>query len=71
MLSFIKLLFKRTQYPPEIEQAISLIKAVDRGGVPLNPAKVNAIARNLGLEVSNKASVEDTIRRIRQCLTRI
>lgn len=71
MLSFIKLLFKRTQYPPEIEQAISLIKAVDRGGVPLNPAKVNAIARNLGLEVSNKASVEDTIRRIRLCLTRI
>lgn len=71
MLSFIKLLFKRTQYPPEIEQAISLIKAVDRGGVPLNPAKVNAIARNLGLEVSNKAVVEDTIRRIRQCLTRI
>jgi hypothetical protein len=38
--------------------------------VPLNPAKVNQIARNLGLEVSRKAPVEETITRIRKALER-
>lgn len=32
---------------------------------------VEAIARDLGLEVSRKASVEDTIARIRLALTRV
>jgi hypothetical protein len=54
----------------EITQARRLIAAVDRGGVPLNPAKVNEIARNLGLEVSRKAPVEETIARIRKALER-
>ena len=54
----------------EITQAKQLIAAVDRGGIPLNPAKVNAIARNLGLEVSRKAPVEETIVRIRQAVER-
>lgn len=54
----------------EITQAKQLIAAVDRGGIPLNPAKVNAIARNLGLEVSRKAPVEETIARIRQAVDR-
>ena len=54
----------------EITQAKQLIAAVDRGGIPLNPAKVNAIARNLGLEVSRKAPVEETIARIRQAIER-
>ena len=51
-------------------QARQLIAAVDRGGIPLNPAKVNAIARNLGLEVSRKAAVEETVERIRQAVAR-
>jgi hypothetical protein len=46
-----------------------LIAAVDAGGVPLNPARVNDIARQLGLEVSRKAAVEDTLARIRVALT--
>ena len=57
--------------PPEIAQARSLIQAIDRGGIPLNPARVNAIARNLGLEVSRRAPVEQTIERIRACLRRV
>lgn len=56
--------------PADIEQARSLIRAIDAGGVPLNPVRVNVIARNLGLEVSKKAAVEDTIRRIRAALER-
>lgn len=54
----------------DLEQARGLIAAVDRGGIPLNPAKVNAIARNLGLEVAKTAAVEDTIERIRRALSR-
>ena len=52
-------------------RARQLIAAIDRGGIPLNTARVNAIARDLGLEVSRKASVEDTIARIRLALTRV
>ena len=48
-----------------------MIAAVDRGGIPLKPAKVNAIARNLGLEGSRKAPVEETIVRIRKAVARI
>jgi hypothetical protein len=54
----------------ETRQARALIAAIDAGGIPLNPAKVNEIARNLGLEVSRKAPVEETIRRIRAALER-
>ena len=55
--------------PPSLrQQAASLIAAVDAGGVPLNPARVNDIARRLGLEVSRKAAVEDTLARIRAAL---
>ena len=58
--------------PPSTEQqqAQALIRAVDAGGLPLNPARVNQIARQLGLEVSAKAPVEQTIARIRAALAR-
>ena len=56
--------------PSELQRACDLIAAVDRGGIPLNPARVNQIARGLGLEVSSKAPVEDTIARIRASLAR-
>lgn len=48
-----------------------MIKAIDAGGVPLNPARINQIARNLGLEVSIHAATEDTVERIRAALKRI
>jgi hypothetical protein len=48
-----------------------MIAAIDAGGVPLNPARINEIARNLGLEVSRKAPLEDTIRRIRLAVQRL
>lgn len=59
--------------PPldEIARARALIRAVDAGGVPLDPARINAIARALGLEVSGKARVEDTLARIRAALGRV
>lgn len=53
---------------PERQRALDLIAAVDAGGVPLNPARVNQIARDLGLEVSTRARPEDTIARIRAAL---
>lgn len=60
--------------PPASEadraQAQALIAAIDAGGMPLNPARVNQIARALGLEVSTHARMEDTIARIRAALKR-
>jgi hypothetical protein len=56
--------------PSDLQRAQDLIRAVDAGGIPLNPARVNAIARSLGLEVSMKAPVEQTIARIRKALMR-
>lgn len=56
--------------PKEYQHARNLIRAVDKGGIPMNTAKVNAIARNLGLEVSLTDPVEKTIERIRDALVR-
>jgi len=47
------------------QRALDLLAAIDAGGVPLNPARVNHIGRALGLEVSRHARVEDTVARIR------
>lgn len=62
------LLTGQKRSPSARQRAVSLIAAVDAGGLPLNPARVNDIARGLGLEVSRSASVEDTIARIRKAL---
>ena len=70
MLNWIRRFFVKKRVPTDIEQAQALIRAVDRGGVPLNPAKVNAIARDLGLEVSTRARLDETVQRIRQALSR-
>lgn len=71
LLHWLKALFQRPPSPPsDIDQARRLIAAIDRGGVPLNTAKINAIARDLGLEVSRHARVEETIQRIRQAIAR-
>ena len=53
------------------QRAYDLIQAVDAGGLPLNAAIVNDIARQLGLEVSTKARMEETIGRIREALGRV
>jgi hypothetical protein len=50
---------------PDRQRAIDLIAAIDAGGFPLNPVRVNQVGRALGLEVSRHARVEDTIARIR------
>lgn len=55
--------------PPSPQQrANDLIAAIDAGGLPLNPARVNDIARQLGLEVSASAPMPQTIARIRAAL---
>lgn len=57
--------------PLTVEQrARQLVAAVDAGGLPLNAAIVNDIARQLGLEVSTRAPMPHTIERIRQALQR-
>jgi hypothetical protein len=52
------------------QRAQALIAAIDAGGIPLDAGRVNAIARGLGLEVSTKAPVADTINRIHEALQR-
>ncbi len=71
MLTWFRQRFFKRQPLSDIEQAQRLIHAIDQGGIPLNPAKVNAIARNLGLEVSRRAPVEHTLARIRAYLLRV
>lgn len=56
--------------PDEFERACQLVQAVERGGIPLNPARVNVLARDLGLEVRRDAPVEQTVARIRAALVR-
>lgn len=71
IIGWLKSLLPGREAPlSDIEQARRLIAAIDRGGIPLNPARVNAIARNLGLEVSRHAPVEETVARLRRALAR-
>lgn len=50
------------------QRARNLLRAVDAGGLPLNAAVVNHIARELGLDVSRKARMPETIERIRKVM---
>lgn len=71
ILGWLQGLVSRQAQPlSDIEQARRLIAAIDRGGIPLNPARVNAVARNLGLEVSRTAAPADTIERLRAAVKR-
>ncbi len=54
--------------PSHLQRAKDLIAAIDAGGLPLIPARVNDIARQLGLEVSVDARMPDTVERIRLAL---
>ena len=65
-----KIFFKKRQDPSDLKRACSLIQAIDKGGIPLNAARVNAIGRSLGLEVSLNAPMPETIERIRAAIAR-
>jgi len=74
ILQRIRKLVRRRVAPPatplsDIERARRLIAAIDAGGIPLAPRQIRHIAEGLGLEVSHKARMEDTIARIRAALT--
>jgi hypothetical protein len=66
----INLLKPTDHVPSEIRRAKQLISAIDAGGIPLDPARIIRIAEDLGLEVSKKARMEDTIERIRVAILR-
>ena len=68
MHSFKDWVARFARMPPERQRALDLIAAIDAGGIPLNAARVNDIARRLGLEVSSGAPMEATIARIRAVL---
>lgn len=71
LFSWLRAIFFGRAVPlSDYARARQLIAAIERGGVPLNPARINAIARDLGLEVSRHAPAEETIQRIRQALAR-
>jgi hypothetical protein len=55
---------------PDLQRAVEMLQAIDAGGVPLNPARVNDVARRLGLEVSAHARMDDTVGRIRAAVGR-
>ena len=60
----------RPALPSEIERAKEVLAAIDKGGMPLNPAKINAIARDIGLEVRKNAPLEETVQRIHAAVLR-
>ena len=55
---------------PERKRAKALLAAVDKGGIPTIPGRVNAIARDLGLEVRSSEPIEVTVERIRRAVRR-
>jgi hypothetical protein len=61
---------RRRSLPPELQAGKDVVEAIDAGGVPLNPVRINQIARNLGLEVATSAPVEQTVERLRAAVER-
>ncbi|MBI3095067.1 MAG: hypothetical protein HYY97_09365 [Rhodocyclales bacterium] len=71
LLKTLKALFGRGgKLPPELLAGKEVIDAVDAGGVPLYPARINQIARDLGLDVAASAPVEQTVERLRAAVAR-
>jgi hypothetical protein len=70
-VNWLKKLLPRRRALTTEQRAHDLMTAIDAGGLPLNAAVVNDIARQLGLEVSTRARMEDTIARIRMALKRM
>jgi hypothetical protein len=67
-VNLLKRLFPSRKPLSPQQRATDLIKAIDAGGIPLNPAVVNDIARKLGLQVVITAPMDQTIARIRLAL---
>ncbi len=61
---------RKPRLPPELQAGKDVIDAIDAGGLPLDPTRINRIARELGLEVSARAPVEETVQRLRAAVTR-
>ena len=71
LLRSLKAWVRRTpRLPPELQAGKDVVDAVDAGGLPLDAARINRIARQLGLEVSAKAPVDETIERLRAAVSR-
>jgi hypothetical protein len=65
-MHWIRVLLRlRPPLSPAQGQAVALIRAIDAGGLPLHPGRVNQIAGNLGMAVSKTEPVGDTVTRIR------
>ena len=56
--------------PRELQAGRDVIAAIDAGGLPLDPARINRIARELGLDVSPQAPPEQTVARLRAAVER-
>ena len=61
---------RKPKLPAELQAGKDVVDAIDAGGLPLDPARINHIARGLGLEVSLKAPVEETVSRLRAAVAR-
>jgi hypothetical protein len=61
---------RKPTLPRELQAGKDVVEAIDAGGVPLDASRINRIARELGLEVSPKAPVEETVARLRAAVGR-
>lgn len=61
---------RRSTLPGELQAGLDVIEAIDAGGLPLDAARINRIARDLGLDVSPQAPLEETVTRLRAAVTR-
>ena len=61
---------RRPKLPRELVAGKVVIESIDTGGLPLDPGRINRIARDLGLEVSANAPLEQTVERLRAAVLR-
>lgn len=61
---------RKPKLPRELQAGLEVIAAVDAGGLPLDATRINRIARDLGLDVSPQAPLEDTVARLRAAVLR-
>lgn len=61
---------RKPKLPCELQSGRDVIAAIDAGGLPLDATRINRIARDLGLEVSPQAPLEDTVVRLRAAVLR-
>jgi hypothetical protein len=61
---------RKPQLPRELQAGKEVVDAIDAGGLPLDTTRINRIARELGLEISAKAPVEETLARLRAAVER-